>query len=325
MTSEVQRIIAVSLNKIVSSRSRRGGISLHRNLLVASVLLRAKDAYIAETVAKRKLDMNNQVVISQQDDDESGLLSNTVEDMDTDIPCACDESLDDSSSDEIESERHRVIEEEEDLIEHSNDDMLRIESSDNQAKKNVRRDEDSCLSEDLSSEQFKENIDPDDFCTDMSEMKSVSVVKRCSRKRQISELEQAVVSIGGQLNSPDCGRCTCGSVCSCSSDDSCSPQVKRGRLDNVDTSSEQLDSHASSSITVSKSRDGSCLTNSHSVNNIQKGYVCISSDISQSLSEQAQKLSGYRSVQDFCPVEAKSGIFTTQVSLACPSILVATI
>lgn len=63
MASEVQHIIALSLNKIMASRTRRGGVSLHRNLLVASVLLRAKDAYIAETVAKRKQDMDAEAVV----------------------------------------------------------------------------------------------------------------------------------------------------------------------------------------------------------------------------------------------------------------------
>lgn len=39
--------MALSVNKIVASRSRRGGISLHRNLLVAGVLFRARDALLA--------------------------------------------------------------------------------------------------------------------------------------------------------------------------------------------------------------------------------------------------------------------------------------
>lgn len=47
--SEAQHIVNISLKKILASRSRRGGIDLHRNLLLASVLLKARDACIAGT------------------------------------------------------------------------------------------------------------------------------------------------------------------------------------------------------------------------------------------------------------------------------------
>lgn len=47
MAAEAQRLMALSVNKIIASRSRRCGISLHRNLLVAGVLFRARDALLA--------------------------------------------------------------------------------------------------------------------------------------------------------------------------------------------------------------------------------------------------------------------------------------
>jgi len=40
MATETQRLIALSLGKIAASRQKRGGINLHKNLLVASVLLK---------------------------------------------------------------------------------------------------------------------------------------------------------------------------------------------------------------------------------------------------------------------------------------------
>lgn len=65
MSSEAQRLIGLSLNKIISSRSRRGGISLHRNLLVASVLLKARDVYVADTAAAKKLrSISDDVVVA---------------------------------------------------------------------------------------------------------------------------------------------------------------------------------------------------------------------------------------------------------------------
>jgi hypothetical protein len=40
--------MTVSLKKIVESRSRRGGVNLHRNLLIAGVLFKARDVMLAE-------------------------------------------------------------------------------------------------------------------------------------------------------------------------------------------------------------------------------------------------------------------------------------
>jgi len=52
MTSlgEVQRIIGLSLNKIQMGRNQRGGLPLHKNLLVATVLNKARDVYMQETM-----------------------------------------------------------------------------------------------------------------------------------------------------------------------------------------------------------------------------------------------------------------------------------
>jgi len=46
---EAQRIMTLSLNKIVSSRGKKGGVNLHRNLLIAGVLFKARDTFVAET------------------------------------------------------------------------------------------------------------------------------------------------------------------------------------------------------------------------------------------------------------------------------------
>jgi len=44
-------IMTLSMKKIVESRNRRGGASLHRNLLVAGVLFKARDVLLAVTAA----------------------------------------------------------------------------------------------------------------------------------------------------------------------------------------------------------------------------------------------------------------------------------
>ena len=55
---EAQRLIALSLGKIAMSRQQRGGINLHKNLLVASVLHKARTTYMMDNfqtlIANRK-------------------------------------------------------------------------------------------------------------------------------------------------------------------------------------------------------------------------------------------------------------------------------
>ena len=48
---ESQRLISVSLSKIAQSRGKRGGASLHRNLLVSTVLHKARHAFMTENFA----------------------------------------------------------------------------------------------------------------------------------------------------------------------------------------------------------------------------------------------------------------------------------
>ncbi|CAL1526523.1 unnamed protein product [Lymnaea stagnalis] len=48
-SSDTQRLISVSLGKIAQSRGQRGGINLHKNLLVATVLHKARTAYMMQS------------------------------------------------------------------------------------------------------------------------------------------------------------------------------------------------------------------------------------------------------------------------------------
>ncbi|XP_055705440.1 uncharacterized protein LOC129803115 [Phlebotomus papatasi] len=48
MAAEAQRLIGISLSKIAQSRMERGGISLHKNLLVATVLQKARIIFMEE-------------------------------------------------------------------------------------------------------------------------------------------------------------------------------------------------------------------------------------------------------------------------------------
>lgn len=76
---EAQRLITVSLGKIASSRCQRGGINLHRNLLVASVLHKARTAYMMDAyqhiIASRK---QKQEVAEENGEKEVGVVSSGV-------------------------------------------------------------------------------------------------------------------------------------------------------------------------------------------------------------------------------------------------------
>ncbi len=49
MAVEAERLISMSMGKIHASRSQRGGINLHKNLLVATVLHKARTVYMMES------------------------------------------------------------------------------------------------------------------------------------------------------------------------------------------------------------------------------------------------------------------------------------
>ncbi|XP_014286947.1 immediate early response gene 2 protein [Halyomorpha halys] len=48
MATDAQRLISISLTKIAQSRAQRGGVSLHKNLLVATVLQKARYIFMEE-------------------------------------------------------------------------------------------------------------------------------------------------------------------------------------------------------------------------------------------------------------------------------------
>jgi len=66
MNTEAQRLITVSLGKIAASRSQRGGINLHKNLLVACVLHKARTAYMMENLQTMLANRKAQAEVKQE-------------------------------------------------------------------------------------------------------------------------------------------------------------------------------------------------------------------------------------------------------------------
>lgn len=54
VNTEAKRIMAVSISKLYASRSQRGGMRLHRSLLLSMVMRSARDIYHSACLAKEK-------------------------------------------------------------------------------------------------------------------------------------------------------------------------------------------------------------------------------------------------------------------------------
>jgi len=105
-------IMTLSMKKIVESRSRRGGPSLHRNLLVAGVLFKARDALLAESA-----------VTAAADDtlEKSSAIDESVVDV----------HVDRTSTDDDEMECERIVAETETLSSPATDVCSRLSGKEN--------------------------------------------------------------------------------------------------------------------------------------------------------------------------------------------------
>jgi len=87
---EVQRIIGLSLSKIQMGRNQRGGLPLHKNLLVATVLNKARDVYMQETMYMNYRQLMacgqfNQDDQEDMDDDDTPDTEDYEEDSESDV------------------------------------------------------------------------------------------------------------------------------------------------------------------------------------------------------------------------------------------------
>ncbi|KAB0797962.1 hypothetical protein PPYR_08955 [Photinus pyralis] len=69
MATEAQRLIGISLSKIAQSRANRGGVSLHKNLLVATVLQKARYVFMEEAynMQRRAIPEDNLVGLTAEE------------------------------------------------------------------------------------------------------------------------------------------------------------------------------------------------------------------------------------------------------------------
>lgn len=72
MDNDAQKVIAISLGKIATSRVQRGGPSLHRSLLVASVLYKARTTYFDDALQTNGASFSPVVCAPRLNDDDEG-------------------------------------------------------------------------------------------------------------------------------------------------------------------------------------------------------------------------------------------------------------
>lgn len=89
MTAEAHRLIKVSLGKIATCRSQRGGINLHKSLLVSKILYKARTAYMMQnlqTVASKNIEKQQKSKVEIKE--EKKTTKNTL--AGTENSAACD-------------------------------------------------------------------------------------------------------------------------------------------------------------------------------------------------------------------------------------------
>lgn len=190
MASEAQRLIGISLAKIAQSRVGRGGVSLHKNLLVATVLQKARYIFMEEAyhmVHGHYPQQCRQFVTQQQHEQQHCHGSNTIvgESQKSSMAQHHEQHYHHQQPQEQQHQAPKLVETNETEL-----DQHDIYSGPSVIVKNERK-----------IENDKENSPPDSqgltyFDLDKHKLQRISELGQ-KRRRQISELEteEAVLSI----------------------------------------------------------------------------------------------------------------------------------
>jgi hypothetical protein len=175
-----------------------------------------------------------------------------MEDMDTNIPSELNESDNRPAESEIiedvDKSSQGWVDEDDSSAERFEDDESGL-------------DGEYGLSNNFESEQYKENICPDESTLSV-EVKSLN--NHCtSRKRHYSEIEQAVISIGGQLDSGNSDNTSSNSTSSMNESNCNTRSPKIARLDAVENTLAEHSLALGHDVTMLKTSDNSISKASH--------------------------------------------------------------
>lgn len=224
MATEAQRLISISLAKIAASRCVRGGVSLHKNLLVATVLQKARYIFMEEAfhmVHGTYLNQANSKFIQQlreqeriedelrycergdldDDDDTSNSVAPSLDDSDLDIfssPISASENLNflnestttTSSSNTREASSNHLNKFSTCSKESSNPSLTSTSSSSSASSSTDL----IYLDLDINNRVKPQDIDMDDCCSNGSSSSSISGQKRRHCDSDF-ETEEAILSI----------------------------------------------------------------------------------------------------------------------------------
>jgi len=177
MATEAQRLMMMSLGKIQGCRQRRGGINLHKSLLVTKILHKARSIAISENVASKKEEDTEDQMVPEMDIKEEESQQQSPATTPTTTPSMPEPVLLNCHEEE----------EEESPSEAGNPDL--------DASHEVTKD----ISEYQDKENVNNNIIPQNYPIKQSEDFEDSTEKdsNCTRcaKRRLTEVEAAVESI----------------------------------------------------------------------------------------------------------------------------------
>lgn len=181
-TVDAQRLIAMSLGKIHASRGQRGGINLHKNLLVAGVLHKARSLYMVENYHQLQTQKEVDEVAEEAVEDE------VCEERDQEVPGSSplatlpgNQDTHDEEDDEQQADEQECVSElEEQEEDKENSPPAPLSSGCDSSM-------DSCeVSEPINSEK--------DTLGESQNLPSETGCQRCG-KRRLTEVEAAVESI----------------------------------------------------------------------------------------------------------------------------------
>ncbi|XP_069120913.1 immediate early response gene 5-like protein [Argopecten irradians] len=230
MNTEAQRLITVSLGKIQASRSQRGGINLHKNLLVACVLHKARTAYMMDNLQTMLLNRKAQ---AESKPVESSPPATQISTNNT-SPCSTNTtSVVVRASRDATKRSHEETEQSGEAYRYQNKEnsppkRLRTESNDNSDQK---------LSQDLSCSKSKSS----------DVKKSCSLITVCASNNPVTPISQCTEQTkvtAAYVNSQSCVGCVKRRRFSTdSTTDEEHEGVKRPRIERViDTSDDATDS-----------------------------------------------------------------------------------
>lgn len=202
MAAEAQRLISISLAKIAASRCVRGGVSLHKNLLVATVLQKARYIFMEEAFQmlhghymNQNINIDSQNIRNQENFDsqqkqcDDSLTANKLENSSTD-----DDSIMHFSN-RTASELNANYKRKRNIVKKKFQDDASIVSESN--RKQIKLSIDECLTQ---SKMEEERVNEEKFSSNVS-LDFLSSISRLPESTECNSIYVASSPLRSKLSS----------------------------------------------------------------------------------------------------------------------------